>query len=959
MINDVLFNKVNYCFFFLKIATIFILIMTVQAIFAQETQGLSLNKTGIKYRTIADDSHPVIKVDMNKTGRQDSEVNEPGYTSWDIVDADSVGTTINGVTISFRRVGSYGTSLTTQWYKAGVSSPYYARLVSDGIMVANGNSGAQIRMRITGLPAGQHTLLTYHNTFDSPLAFTFSPIDIYVNGVLTIAKLQPSNRATKTSDVPTKYFKITAETGKDIVVLFVADTTSTATQKNVTLCGFEINTTNIAEAARDPLPATNDEHADADSKNLTLKWSPAPGVTTHQVYFGTDSAAIANATITSPLYKGTVTNDTTFVVNNVYCMNKYYWRVDEVTSVGLVTMGTVWYFRSRHLAFRGAEGYGRFAMGGRGGKVVEVTNLNDDGPGSFREAVTNDIGPRTVVFTVSGRIILNSRLTINSKYVTIAGQTAPGKGICFSAAPLGLASEGICRFVRMRLGAGITYDGMGMAGVNHGILDHSSISWTIDESFSSRNGRNITLQRTLISEALNVAGHQNYPAGTAHGYAGSISGDIGSFHHNLLAHNEGRNWSLAGGLDGSGAYAGKMDIFNMVVYNWGGRATDGGANQVNFVNNYYKKGPATTQNTILKAQLEGAGTGSQSYYYAGNIEQNTNGTFACDGTSSSCGNSYVLSGGQVLDWTVFVDKPFFPSYATIETAKDAYKSVTSDVGCTLPIFDDHDKRIVNETLTGTYTYSGSVSGKPGLIDNQNDAGGYEDYPAETRPADFDSDHDGLPDWWEILHGTNPNSAAGDFSDANADPDGDGYTALEDYLEWMSVPHYNMQPNTSNNIVLTDFTKGYVNPTYSCNQPGNFNLAFDASKVIVTPNSASLGINYIDIKATDSEGSTFTRRIGIYVSSSASGIKTPSIIKTFKCSPNPTKDMVTLTFESEQTASASIVVRDVAGKTVLTKQIDATAGSNSLSLNVTQFPVAAYFVTLTIADSKQTFKIVKE
>jgi len=137
------------------------------------------------------------------------------------------------------------------------------------------------------------------------------------------------------------------------------------------------------------------------------------------------------------------------------------------------------------------------------------------------------------------------------------------------------------------------------------------------------------------------------------------------------------------------------------------------------------------------------------------------------------------------------------------------------------------------------------------------------------------------------------------------------------------------------------------------------LAFDAFKVIVTPNSASLGINYIDIKATDSEGSTFIRRIGIYVSSSVSGIKSPSVIKIFKCSPNPVKDLLTLSFESEQTASASVVVRDVAGKTILTKQIEAMAGSNSLSINVTQFPAAAYFVTLTIADSKQTFKIVKE
>src|SRR5690606_688528 len=134
------------------------------------------------------------------------------------------------------------------------------------------------------------------------------------------------------------------------------------------------------------------------------------------------------------------------------------------------------------------------------------------------------------------------------------GQTAPGKGILIRGAPFGMsgAQDAVIRFVRVRLGAGPTFDGMGMAGSDHCIIDHASISWTIDEAFSSRSARNITLQRTLISECLNVAGHQNYDPGTEHGYAASISGDVGSCHHSLLAHCAGRNWSLAGGLDGNG-----------------------------------------------------------------------------------------------------------------------------------------------------------------------------------------------------------------------------------------------------------------------------------------------------------------------------------------------------------------------------------------------------------------------
>src|SRR5690606_24523908 len=191
--------------------------------------------------------------------------------------------------------------------------------------------------------------------------------------------------------------------------------------------------------------------------------------------------------------------------------------------------------------------------------VVYVDNLNDSGPGSLREAVTNNVGPRTIVFNVGGIIQLKSRLVLTDRYVTIAGQTAPGKGICIRSAPFGIgADDAIVRFIRLRLGGGRTADGMGMNG-DHSIMDHCSISWTIDEAFSSRGAKNITLQRTLISEALNAAGHKNYPEGTEHGYAATIGGVKGSFHHNLLAHNNGRNWSMGGQLDANNNLSGWLD----------------------------------------------------------------------------------------------------------------------------------------------------------------------------------------------------------------------------------------------------------------------------------------------------------------------------------------------------------------------------------------------------------------
>ncbi len=280
---------------------------------------------------------------------------------------------------------------------------------------------------------------------------------------------------------------------------------------------------------------------------------------------------------------------------------------------------------TNHLpAFPTAEGYGRLASGGRGGRVLHVTNLNDSGPGSLRDAIERS-GPRIVVFDVSGLITLESRLIIRStnSNLTIAGQTAPGKGICLRKYNFGMlgATNVIVRYVRVRPGnlSGATLDGMGMASSDHCIIDHCSISWTLDEAFSSRGAKNITLQRTLISEALNEAGHKKYPPGTQHGYAASIGGDIGSFHHNLLAHCAGRNWSLAGGLSKPAhTYAGRLDLRNNVVYNWKNRTTDGGAHEVNFVNNYYQPGPATKWFYALNAQYGGF-PGTQRYYFEGNV----------------------------------------------------------------------------------------------------------------------------------------------------------------------------------------------------------------------------------------------------------------------------------------------------------------------------------------------------
>jgi hypothetical protein len=441
------------------------------------------------------------------------------------------------------------------------------------------------------------------------------------------------------------------------------------------------------------------------------------------------------------------------------------------------------------LAFPTAEGYGRLATGGRGGRVIHVTNLNDAGPGSLRDAVEQS-GLRTVVFDVSGLITLESRLIIRptNSNLTIAGQTAPGKGICVRKYNVGMlgATNVIIRYLRVRPGniSGTTLDGMGMASANDCIIDHCSISWTLDEAFSSRSAKNVTFQRNLISEALNAAGHKKYPPGTQHGYAASIGGDVGSFHHNLLANNEGRNWSLAGGLEKkTSTYAGRMDLRNNVVFNWKHRATDGGAHEVNFVNNYYQPGPATDFFYALNAQYGGF-PGTQQYYFAGNVMP---GHFGLTNQEAGREATTERGGAVPTNYSPWVDKEFFPSFVKTQTAEQAYTNVLANVGCNFPVLDEHDTRIIVEVRSGTVKYKGSKTGIPGLPDSQEDVGGWDNYPEVHRAADWDTDGDGIPDAWEKSHGLNPKDA----SDANKDLNGDGYTNLEKYLNSL-VGEYSLQ-----------------------------------------------------------------------------------------------------------------------------------------------------------------------
>ena len=805
----------------------------------------------------------------------------------------------------------------TEWYKQGYNSGNDGAWVLGDALIVTGDdhsyvtSGAtKIDVTISGLAAGHHSLQAYHNIVEwDETNGTAADIDIYVNSVKVLAGVKQSIRKSKFSEAGSSYIEFDVEEGQPVVISYVSVPTEGNLRTYGTINALVFNAVDNNKMALDPVPNTGELHAGLGDGSVTLQWVAPASAVKHHVYLGNDAENLSEYTVAT---------EASVALNGLSPMKNYYWRVDEEDASGSITQGEVWLFRPARLAFPGAEGYGRFAIGGRGGVVYHVTTLEDyfyddnnpDNPsnetpieGSFRYGIKKLTGPRTIVFDVAGDISLKSRLTCSDPVVTIAGQTAPGNGIMFRTAPIGMQTDGITRFIRMRLGhkrlgsnnvipkestdidseygadkdkypettlSGL--DGLGMAGNDNAIMDHCSISWTIDEGFSSRNAKGITLQRTLISEALNEAGHPNYGAGTHHGYAatigaGQMSESVGSFHHNLLVHNEGRNWSISGGLTGGGAYDGHHDVFNNVVYNWHGRTTDGGSHEINFVNNYYKVGPAKSRNELFILELEGTGSGTQSAYVKGNIREESNGSKTQDALDNTY--KYRLTNDQVLSWEPFVSEPFFPSYATIETAEAAYKNVLSDAGCTMPFFDNHDQRMVNETKTRTTTTKGSRSNLAGLIDSEEDAG-CEGFDMEKlgivtaqREAGWDTDEDGIPDWFEALTGTNPSAA-----NNNDDRDGDYYTDLEEYLNWIAVPNFRIDGEKT--VALSTYFAGYNSPAYTVTAPTGVNASEAGGTLTVTPTAEAAKLFTVKVKAAE-DGISLEREFHFAFGGGNSGI----------------------------------------------------------------------------------------
>src|SRR6185312_14141820 len=432
-----------------------------------------------------------------------------------------------------------------------------------------------------------------------------------------------------------------------------------------------------------------------------------------------------------------------------------------------------------------------------------------------------------------------------------------------------------------------------------------SISWTTDEASSSRQSGAVgsqsamnSFQHNIISEPLQHSYHYNDSerASTGctncyqpHAFAASISGEIASYHHNLIAHSTDRNWSLAGGYDQTVHYAGSLDIRNNVVYNWTARTTDGGVARANYVNNYYKSySSSPSAKYFLKADTPNT---NQQYYMTGNVMTGVSGQGDVFTDNWKNGGYSQGATGEALQR---VNSEFYPSYINMQTASNAYKVVLSDSGCNLPARDLIDVRVIGEVIDHTVHYEGTngpnytIGGVlqdargpnyPGIIDSQTDVHDYTNDvtkpnyspnapwgPYATYDVQLDTDHDGLPDWWERIKGLNTNSPAGDFSDANVDLASDGYTELERYLNWLALPHYDCTNGTTLNVDLTQYTRGFTNlaPVYAVFSAAGGSVTLSGRTAQFTPTTGTNALGGFSFSVTDSSGFSYTNSINLHI-----------------------------------------------------------------------------------------------
>jgi pectate lyase len=420
----------------------------------------------------------------------------------------------------------------------------------------------------------------------------------------------------------------------------------------------------------------------------------------------------------------------------------------------------------QQLAFPGAEGFGRFARGGRGGDVYHVTTLSDDGHGSLRDAIRTADGSRTILFDLSGTIALKSPLVIDKSFITIAGQSAPGDGICLRDQTFRLknASHIIVRYIRLRLGdqnkpRPSGPDCINTDDIDHVIFDHITATWGIDGNHDLRRGGNFTLQWSIYAEALHDSLHEKGPHAMLGSFRDLTAGV--SLHHNLFASSRERHPTL-GGSPRTNPKA-VADFRNNVIYNVEG-ATNLGNCRINVINNFFRPGPNTPTDHLPLA-IKAENPGATKVYLVGNV---------FEGRTALTRDNYRAidfgrwNTGNYISTTVSAirsDSEFGTAgMPSTHSAQDAYEAVLAEAGASLAR-DAADARLVQGARDRTHH----------MIDSQEEVGGWPDL--KSTPAPKDSDGDGMPDRWELDHRLNPNDA----SDGNRESDDDGYTYLEKYL----------------------------------------------------------------------------------------------------------------------------------------------------------------------------------
>ena len=499
-------------------------------------------------------------------------------------------------------------------------------------------------------------------------------------------------------------------------------------------------------------------------------------------------------------------------------------------------------------AFPGAEGHGRYTTGGRGGDVYHVTNLNDSGTGSLRDAVSK--ANRIVVFDVAGVIALKSDLTIKDN-ITIAGQTAPYPGITLRYRTVRPGANNIIRFIRIRRGqekdVNDGADALWQRQKTAMILDHCSFSWSIDEVASFYDNNNFTMQWCTLGESLNNAGHGK----GAHGYGGIWGGKLASFHHNMICHVNNRaprfngaryNWSgYKNNLLydeykwGNTVQAENVDFRNCVIYNCGNGCYGGpGGGYINIVNNFYKTGPSASTSRVTTVSIANSTSSKDNkeywdmtsrYYINGNQVNSTenkdwkdvsydSGIQTIDGEKYTIDSlhyygdtvTYVKNNKGVDCVKIKLDGPTVTGEVTTHTATTAFDKVLTYSGASLFI-DEVDARYFQEAKDGTATYTGSVTKKAGRIDLVSDVNGYteDNFPTGQREADFDADGDGIADAWEEANG-------GDLDPNAYTVDTKGwYTNLEVYINSL-VEDIMKQGNADAESAVEEYYPAYKTPT---------------------------------------------------------------------------------------------------------------------------------------------------